>query len=308
MLTREQREEFEARGIIVVPKLLSEDTVRSLKQAIDCLQEDTPYSNTGRWNLRHCLPLHPCFVDLLVNEMLLAMMVQLLGCNIKLLGSQVVKLKERTQGEALFVDWHRDGGALSTELPDPLPAAFVKVAFCISGSAQPDGGELLMVPGSNCLIGDPVFDAATGWPLGFSRVLTAPGDAVIFDWRTWHAVSRNASDVVRRTLYFTFGFRWLSPMDYQVMPEELLCKSPVHWQLLGGATELGNYLPNDAEVPLRHLWPDPLQQEKKQQKISSGVVIDALRQRKEWQKRQKSISRQKSGDIRIARAIRDLTT
>src|ERR1051325_590357 len=75
MLTREQREEFEARGIIVVPKLLSEDTVRSLKQAIDCLQEDTPYSNTGRWNLRHCLPLHPCFVDLLVNEMLLAMMV-----------------------------------------------------------------------------------------------------------------------------------------------------------------------------------------------------------------------------------------
>lgn len=309
MLTREQHEEFEARGITVVPKFLSEDKLQTMKEAIDGLQRNAPYSNAGRWDLRRCLSYHPCFVDLLVNERLLAMMVQLLGFNIKLLGSQVVKMKERCQGEVLAVDWHRDGGALSVELPDPLPPAFVKVGFCISGSAQRDGGELLMVPGSNCLMGDPAIDARTAWPLGFSRVLTTPGDAVIFDWRTWHAVSRNSSDVVRRTLYLTFGFRWLSPMDYQVMPEELLRRSPVHWQLLGGATELGNYLPSDTELPLRALCFDPLhQQGKNQQKEGGPVVIGALRQRRVWRRRQRSIGRQKSGSLMIARAIRDRTT
>lgn len=309
MLKREQLEEFETRGIVVIPKFLPDDTVQSLKESIDRLHGDKPYSNNGRWSLRHCLPHHQSFIDLLVDKRLLAMIVQMLGFNIKLLGSQVVKMEEGFKDKVLSVDWHRDGGALSTELPDPLPPAFVKVGFCVSGSDEPDGGELLMVPGSNCHLGNPVVDSQTTWPLGFSRVLTTPGDLVIFDWRTWHAVSRNSSHVVRRVLYFTFGFRWLSPMDYQMMPEELLGRSPLHRQLLGGATELGNYLPSDAEVPLRSMCLDSFPQGGGNKRYEVGpVVIDALRQRKEWQNMQRSVARRKSGNIMLARAIRDGTT
>lgn len=309
MLTREQHEEFESRGALVVPNFLSAGAVQSLQRAVDDLQGDTPYNDAGRWSSRNCLPCHPAFTELLVNEAILKMVVQLLGFNLKLLGSQVVKLKERSEGNLLAVDWHRDGGALAAELPDPLPPAFVKVAFCVSGSGVPDGGELLLVPGSNCLIGKPVFDARTRWPLGFTRVLTTPGDVVIFDWRTWHAVSRNSSDVVRSVLYFTFGFRWLSPMDYQVMPEELLARSPLHRQLLGGASELGYYLPSDAEVPLKAFCSAPLQQEARRERSGDGpLVFDVLGQRKERQKLHRLVARQKYASAMVAKAVRDGTT
>jgi hypothetical protein len=259
--------------------------------------------------VRDCLNRHPLFLDLLVNEMLLGILVDLLGFNIKLLGSQIVKMERRSQGDPLAVNWHRDGGALSAELPDPLPPAFVKVGFCISGSKKPEGGELLVLPGSHCLIGDPVLERDSSWPLNFSRILISPGDLVIFDWRTWHAVVRNSSDVVRRTLYFTFGYRWLSPMDYQVMPEELLSRSPIHWQLLGGASELGNYLPSDDEVPLKAFCLNRSQQlPENQHRSNKRVVVDDLKERKAWRKRLLSLERRTSQRVMIARAIRDKTT
>jgi len=250
MLTSAKHEEFGAKGVIVVPEFLSDRGIQSLKEAMDDLQADTPYTDAGRWDLRNCLIHHQSFVDLLVNEELLGTVVQLLGFNIKLLGSQIVKMQKKSQAESLTLEWHRDGGVLSAELPDPLPPAFIKVGFCISGSSDPEGGELLMVPGSHRLIGEPVVDPNTSWPLGVSKLLLRPGDAAIFDWRTWHAVNHNASNIVRRMLYFTFGYRWLAPMDYEVMPRELF-SSPIHKQILGSATELGNYLPSEGEVPLK---------------------------------------------------------
>lgn len=309
MLATEQHEEFESRGALVLPNLLPVGTVQSLRAAIDGLQGDAPYNDAGRWSSRNCLPRHHAFADLLINESILRMVVQLLGFNIKLLGSQAVKLKERSKGDLLAVDWHRDGGALGAELPDPLPPAFVKVAFCVSGSGEPDGGELLLVPGSHSHIGKPVFDARTRWPLGSTRVLTRPGDVVIFDWRTWHAVSRNSGDAVRSVLYFTFGFRWLSPMDYQVMPEELLARSPLHRQLLGGASELGYYLPGDAEVPLKALCSSPLRQTARWERgANDPVVSDALGRSKERQTRRKLMTRQKYTRAMVAKAVRDGTT
>lgn len=253
MLTQRKIEEFEESGLVVVSNFLSDCTVQTLGQAIDGLQGNTPYNDAGRWDLRNCLTHDQSFVELLVNETLLMMMVQLLDSNIKLLGSHAVKMDARPQSKGLAVKWHRDGGVLSADLPDPLPPLFVKAGFCVSGSLEPDGGELLMARGTNRLIGDPVFDGSTGCPEGASKVLLGPGDVVIFDWRTWHAVNRNSSDIVRRMLYFAFGFRWLSPIDYQVMPEDILKRSPLHRQFLGGATELGNYLPSKKDTPLKYL-------------------------------------------------------
>jgi len=252
----QQLEEFEERGLVVLRDFLSSDTLESLEQAIDNLQRNAAYDESGRWSLRNCLPRHHSFVELMVNETLLRAVVQILNNgNIKLLGSHVVKMKDNFQGNDLAVDWHRDGGVLASHLPDPLPPAFVKAGFCISGSTEPDGGQLLMALGSHRMIGEPVKEFKTGQRSGSEEVRLAPGDLVIFDWRTWHAVKRNSSSFIRRMLYFTFGFRILSPMDYVVMPEELLAISPWHRQLLGGATEsgLGNYLPTDEELPLMAL-------------------------------------------------------
>lgn len=253
ILTLKQLEEFESKGFVIVPNFISEETLQSMKKIIDGLQDDIPFTNAGRWDLRNCLSRHTNFVDLLTDSALLTIITQLLGWNIKLLGSHIVKMNIGSQDKALPVTWHRDGGVLSAELPDPLPPLFVKVSFCISGSSHSDGGELLVVPGSHRLIGEPVVDSNTDLPFGVSKILLKPGDMLIFDWRLWHAVNRNSSQIIRRTLYFSFGFRWLTPIDYQIMPEELLNISPIHQQLLGGATELGNYLPSEAELPIKIL-------------------------------------------------------
>jgi ectoine hydroxylase len=253
MLRSAQIEEFESNGMIVVPQFLKASFVKSLSQVIDSLQGDAAYNKKGRWDMRNCLPHHPIFSDLMVKKSLLTTVMQVLGSwNIKILGSHVVKMKEGSKRKLLPVDWHRDGGALSAELPDPLPQMFIKAAFCASGSPEANGGELLVVPGSHRLVGELATDASTGQPFGSTRVMMNPGDMLIFDWRLWHAVSPNVSQVVRRMLYLTYGFRWLAPMDYKEMPQQLY-KSPVHRQLLGHSTELGNYLPVEDDVPLHTL-------------------------------------------------------
>ena len=259
MLSQQECEDFETRGVLVLPKFLPETTIRQLLEAIDSLQAGAAYGTNGRWDMRNCLPRHGYLIDLLGDQRLSEITIELLrSSNIKMLGSHIVKMQTGGEAKTLPVSWHRDGGVLLAELPDPLPPLFIKTGFCISGTQEPEAGELLVVPGSNRLIGSPVSEPDTGWPLGFSRILMSPGDAMILDWRTWHAVSRNASNIVRRTLYFTFGYRWLSAMDYQVMPEELLNLSPVYKQLLGGGTELGNYLPTADEIPLRIFDSEPV--------------------------------------------------
>lgn len=252
-LTSKQLEEFESNGFIVISHFVSQEDVDSMKNITDDLQGTTPFNQHGRWDKRNCLAHHAKFSELMTNSSLLTMITQLLGYNIKLLGSHIVKMNTNSQENNLPVTWHRDGGVLSAELPDPLPPLFVKVSFCISGASQSKGGELLVVPGSHRLIGEPSVDQQTRVPIGVSRVFLNPGDMLIFDWRLWHAVNTNSSNVIRRTLYFTFGFRWLTPIDYKAMPQELVNASPLHKQLLGDSTELGNYLPTEEDLPIESL-------------------------------------------------------
>ncbi len=84
-------------------------------------------------------------------------------------------------------------------------------------------------------------------------VLAKPGSAVFFDRRLWHAASPNWSEVTRKALFYGYGYRWLRPMDYVTMPEELLARcDPVRRQLLGDAkTQLGYWLPTDEDAPLK---------------------------------------------------------
>jgi ectoine hydroxylase len=262
ILTPELLEEFESNGFVIISNFISEETIRSLKKSIDDLQGNKQFNNVGRWDLRNCLPSHPGFAELMTNKSLVTMITQILDCNIKLLGSHVVKMN-KTKETNLPVTWHRDGGILSAELPDPLPPLFLKVSFCVSGSLDPESGELLVVPGSHRLIGEPSINSETNLPVGVTKILLNPGDMLIFDWRLWHAVNKNSSQIIRRTMYFTFGFRWLAPMDYQIMPNELLNISPMHRQLLGSSTELGNYLPSDSELPIKNLSKELLKTERR---------------------------------------------
>ena len=82
-----------------------------------------------------------------------------------------------------------------------------------------------------------------------------PGDAFLFEQRTWHGEGRNWSGHLRKTLFFGYGYRWVKPMDYILMPQELVDRcTPIQKQLLGVVTDpLSFYLPRDEDVPLKAL-------------------------------------------------------
>lgn len=250
-LTPKQVSDFETNGFLVIRNVIPKDKLELMSKLIDNIQGRKGFNEHGRWDLRNCLPHSRIFADLLGDKTLVNSTVDILGYNIKLLGSHLVTLNSKSKESSLSVDWHRDGGILSLEMPDPLPPLFLKVAFCITGSTNAEGGELLVVPGSHRLVGEPAIDSTSNSPVGTSKVILTPGDMLIFDWRLWHAVSPNQSKIIRKTLYFAFGFRWLAPIDYKTMPDQLMSISPIHRQLLGGSSEMGNYLPTDEELPLK---------------------------------------------------------
>jgi len=128
-------------------------------------------------------------------------------------------------------------------LTEPQRAAFERDGF-------------LIVPGSHRLVGRPVQADGAPDPYGAIEVCAKPGDAVLFEQRTRHAVGPNTSDLTRKSIFFGYGYRWLRPMDYVAMPDSLLARcTPIQRQLLGDAkTQSGYYLPTDEDVPLRAWW------------------------------------------------------
>jgi ectoine hydroxylase-related dioxygenase (phytanoyl-CoA dioxygenase family) len=153
--------------------------------------------------------------------------------------------------------WHRDGGQSPSEMQEPHPRLFLKVAYLLSDQSEPGRGNTQVVPGSNRLIGRPAQAEGAPHPYGAFEILGKPGDAFLFEQRTWHAVGPNLSDITRKTLFMGYGYRWVRAMDYLAPCPDLLARAanPIQRQLLGEVkTPMGIYLPQDEDVPLRAAW------------------------------------------------------
>ena len=258
-LPPEQRRQFEEQGFLVVPNALPPTMVDRLNAAIDRLRaegklEAQPAQFT--WHLRNCVVEDEAFLDLLDWPTTFPLVVDLLGWNIKLITSHLI-VREPVPADfdpgRVVVGWHRDGGRSAQEMSEPHPRLFVKVAYWLTDLSEPGRGALRILPGSHRLIGRPAWQPGKPDPYGAVELLARPGDAVIFEQRTWHGVGPNFSKTARKSLFFGYGYRWVQPMDYLQMPQDLLERvSPIRWQLLSGVqTRLAMYLPTDADVPLR---------------------------------------------------------
>ncbi len=254
MITTEQVDQFNEEGFLVIRNAIPDNTRKDLETIIDRLhREDARENEEVRWDMRNCIRRDPCFLNLLCDPGLLSIPVRILGWNIKLLTSHIVKIAPNAPTAEMPILFHQDGGALSFELAEPLPQLILKMGYCISGDTEHNAGQLQVVPGSNRLVGPPIMKTETE-PYGAIDVVTKPGDLTLLDWRCWHAVSPNKSSVIRRNLYFGFGPRWLMPMDYE-SGEGLPNADPVITQLFGGkASSLGHYLPSVEDTPLKTLF------------------------------------------------------
>ncbi len=258
-LSEEQRASFEETGYLVVEAALPGAlTARLRKRALalyDAGRAELGLGPNDFWELRNCLVRDDGFLDLLDWPATFPLVVDLLGWNLQLATSHLTVLPPAAPGteRTRRGGWHRDGGTSATEMAEPHPRLFIKVAYWLSDTRDSESGAMRLIPGSHRLIGRPPTLAGQEEPVGALDLRVRAGDAVLFEQRTWHARGNNYSDQPRIGLFMGYCYRWIRPMDFIIMPAELLERcDPIRRQLLGDATlPLRFYLPQDEDVPLR---------------------------------------------------------
>ncbi len=263
ILTEEQRASFERDGFLIVRNALPPEMVERLTRASDRIYEEgvarDGLSARHHWQMRNCIVRDDVFLELLECPATFPLVVGILNWDIHLITSHLIVRPpcppgtgEDFKGEG----WHRDGGMSPQEMQEPHPRLFLKVAYLLSDQSRPGRGNTCLVPGSHRLVGPPAQAPEAPHPYGYIEICGQPGDAFLFEQRTWHAVGPNLSDITRKSLFMGYGYRWVRAMDYLTPPEQLLPKcDPVGRQLLGEVkTHMGIYLPQDEDVPLRSVW------------------------------------------------------
>ena len=227
-LTDEQRQSFDRDGFLVVPGALPDDLLQRLEAACDRLYAEglaaEGLNDRGFWQMRNCLPRDDAFLELLDCPATVPLVVQLLSHNVQLITSHLVVRPPNPDGAGgnrKVSGWHRDGGTSPSDLGLAQPRMFIKIAYWLSDLAEPGRGAIRLLAGSN--------DTSVPKPEGdvdgeHLEIRARPGDAVLFENRTLHAVGGNHSTVTRKSVFFGYGYRWLRPMDYASQPEKLLAR------------------------------------------------------------------------------------
>jgi hypothetical protein len=266
-LTPEQREAFERDGFLVLRGVLSPEEIAHFTGVVDALDADERKTKEldayATVEIRNAVarPGGDALLPLLDWPATFGLMADILGWNIQLTTSHVFVRTPNPGEKATFkaIDWHCDGPHPSfPTVHGTYPRLYAKVGFFLTDLSEPNRGNLRVVPGSHLSATPPPRDPETGDPVGAIQVLTRPGDAVLFEQRTWHAVGPNYSDLSRKNVYIGYCYRWMKAIDFVTQLDELMAKAnPVQRQLLGAAThELSYYLPSRngfADVPTKEM-------------------------------------------------------
>ena len=261
-LSPAQKKAMDQDGCFVVENALPPEMVAELEKAIDEVyarqKELGGLDADGRLNLRNCVTHHDAFLQLIDWPKTFPKAMGILNWNIHLITSHLLVLpsKARPAPDRINrVGLHRDGGRSFHELPEPHHRMLFKIGYIISDQTDPASGATALVPGSNRYLGSPSIDPSTGGARGMISMNYKPGTAFFFEQRTYHGAGHNYSGKPRKTIFVGYAYRWVKPMDYIVMPEELLDRSnDVQKQLFGVVTEpLSFYLPPEQDVPLKKI-------------------------------------------------------
>ena len=250
---------FERDGYALIEGALSPDEVGVLLEAVDrTWTEERGGPPTAGAPALHMLAFcgrDAAFLELLDHPATLPLVVGLLGPNIYMYHCHLDVHPREPEARQPWM-WHQDGGVQNRDIEsDPRPRLSVKFAYFLTDVSEPGRGNFVVLPGSHRRNGiERPPDDGNDLP-GAVPILAHPGDAVMFDRRTWHMRSQNRSNLTRKALFYAYTFRWIRQRDeLHVRPEVLDKITPVRAQLLGAGANADHYwMPDHVDLPLKDL-------------------------------------------------------
>jgi ectoine hydroxylase len=243
-MSKEQREQFDRDGYLVIPNALSAEEVAHYTEVIDRIyaeeQAKQALSPEGAMHVLSAVHRSQEVAPLLDHPTTFPLVWSILGWNVHVYHSHLDVHPKITVPKPFRFEWHQDGGRQNRELEtDPRPRISVKLAYWLSDVSVEGRGNFKVVPGShlqNWIEGPPRRDVEWPEPEGAIEVCAKPGDAVFFDRRIWHTRTNNYSDVTRKAMFFAYTLRWIAIRDeveeVRARPE-FASLNPVQRQLLG---------------------------------------------------------------------------
>ncbi|MEV0645689.1 phytanoyl-CoA dioxygenase family protein [Phytomonospora sp. NPDC050363] len=251
-MTKEQREDFERDGFIMLKGALNAEEVATYAAGIDRVYEEEKaagqLSPQGSMHKLSAVTSCPELAPLLNHPKTFPMVWSMIGWNVHVYHSHLDKHPPIPGRRPPRFEWHQDGGRQNRELEtDPRPRLSVKLAYWLSDVSEPGRGNLKVIPGShkaNWIDGPPKRDMEWPDPPGAIEVTADAGDVIFFDRRIWHARSDNYSDVTRKVVFFGYTPRWITVRDeVKDLPNQPWWNDldPVQQQLLDGISDNGDH-------------------------------------------------------------------
>jgi phytanoyl-CoA dioxygenase PhyH len=240
-MTREQRDQFDEDGYLVLPGVLSPDEMRHYSAALDLAYARNERAADGSLHLLSAVTSAPDLIGLIDHPATFPLVWSILGWNVHIYHSHLDIHPPLTAPKPAWWHWHQDGGRQNREIEtDPRPRLSVKLAYWLSDVSQTGRGNLTLIPGShrtNWLPGPPRRDVEWPLPDGARQVAVNAGDVVFFDRRIWHARSDNLSEITRKCVFLGYTYRWITIRDEVAELADQpwwQALNPVQQQLLGG--------------------------------------------------------------------------
>jgi len=239
----ELAEQFERDGMLIIRGAVPLETIDRVRRATDRIVEEAgpagrwtgkPVSAKRRIEYRGLFNLDDAFLGLLAPPPVFPLVVRLLSPNIHMMSSQLLYAHPNQEPRPYHGGWHRDVIGSSEDLGyDKTPRLAVRVGYYLSDVSAPGSGITIFAPGTHQLT-QPISLPRGGLdPESWVRPEIQPGDAVLWENRTFHAPENNTGPNTRKAVMIQYGYRWLRPADYLEHSPALLEQcDPVARQLL----------------------------------------------------------------------------
>lgn len=240
-LTEEQQFLFDLQGFLLLPDALSDDEVKTFRDAVYDLARPR-LAPTGDWDVdrdeprRHVRVPRPIerdarFLHFVDHPLTTPMVRELVGHELVLIDNDV----ELSPGSNAPAAWHRGAPPSGYSYDgNRFNCTMVKCLWYLS-DIGPGDAPTRIVPGSHKSRHDPPgMDSADDLP-GAVELHARAGTVLVFTEACLHAGTANSTGHTRATMYFNYGPSWVRHWEgYTPSPELVASVSAERRQLLGG--------------------------------------------------------------------------